>query len=125
MANLRRLAWMLVKRQGQWASSNNTHKVRHMGAINDRMLCSTLTHFWVSGIGEDGALDRSAIGNCLIRIDALVGHLAAKVVRDHLLHPRNACAATHQDNLVYVLLLQSCILHCLYVHPRSYRFSGH
>ena len=59
--------------------------------------------------GKHATLDRSAHGHHLIRVHALARLLAEELLH-RFLNGRDACAATHQDDLVDVRGLQACVL---------------
>ena len=55
--------------------------------------------------GQDGSLDGGAVGNSLIRVDALVGLLAVEEIGDELDNAGNTGGSTNQDDLVDVGLV--------------------
>merc|ERR1711988_1721043 len=61
--------------------------------------------------GEDAGLDRSAVGNGLIRVDSAVGLLAVEEALDERLHLRDTRRAADQDDLVDLRLLQARVVH--------------
>merc|ERR1719191_1556138 len=61
--------------------------------------------------GEDAGLDRSAVGDRLVRVDATVRLLAVEEVLDQRLHLRDAGGAADQDDLVNLRLLQAGVVH--------------
>merc|ERR1719379_1136813 len=61
--------------------------------------------------GEDTGLDRSAVRDRLVRVDATVGLLAVEEVLDQRLHLRDAGGAADQDDLVNLRLLQARVVH--------------
>merc|ERR1719506_1002879 len=61
--------------------------------------------------GEDAGLDRSAVRDRLVRVDATVRLLAVEEVLDQRLHLRDAGGAADQDDLVDLRLLQARIVH--------------
>lgn len=62
---------------------------------------------------ENASLNRSTIGNSLIRVDTLVGLLALEVVSEELLNLGNPGATTDKNNLMNLALLKASIVHSL------------
>merc|ERR1711939_445141 len=61
--------------------------------------------------GKDAGLDRSAVRDCLVRVDATVRLLAVEEVLDQRLHLRDAGGAADQDDFVDLRLLQARVVH--------------
>jgi hypothetical protein len=59
---------------------------------------------------QNAALDRGAVRDSLVRVDALVGLLAVEEALDELLDLGDTRRAADQDNLVNVALLQVRVL---------------
>lgn len=70
----------------------------------------------IGGVGgrglarENTSLNSSTIGDSLIRVNALLELLTVEEVAKELLYPGNTCAATNQDDLVNLALLERSIL---------------
>mmetsp|Transcript_9027 Transcript_9027/g.22262 ORF Transcript_9027/g.22262 Transcript_9027/m.22262 type:complete len:741 (-) Transcript_9027:31-2253(-) len=62
---------------------------------------------------EDAALHGRAVGHRLVRVDALGGLLAVKVVLEHALHLWDARGPAHQHDVVDLALLKASVVHGL------------
>merc|ERR1719379_1543050 len=93
-------------------AANGLDTERERGHVEEEEVGAALT-------GEDTGLDRSAVRDRLVRVDATVGLLAVEEVLDQRLHLRDAGGAADQDDLVNLRLLQARVVHDVLHRPEG------